>query len=106
MEQEHDRIYRQNEDQYDKIHQNSREIAMLKAELREIKADLIGVTGQNGLRGEIKSMKLESTEREKRIMESLNDLAEKQSAMLKWVVGLLLGAPAVVAAILKVMEAV
>lgn len=96
---ETDRLFRQNKDQYQKIHENTTAIAALRSELECIKVDLIGVTGQNGLRGEFRTYKIESEKRDMAIMETLSEMRKKQEANLKWTVGLIVGVPSLIAAI-------
>ena len=98
---ETDRLYGQNKDQYQKIHDNSQAIAALRSELEGIKVDLIGVTGQNGLRGEFRTYKIESEKRDTAVLKALEEMKHKQENNLKWTVGLLVGVPGVVAAIMR-----
>lgn len=96
---ETDRLFGQNKDQYQKLYDNSQAIAQLRSELEAIKVDLIGVTGSNGLRGEFRTYKVESEKRDTAIMETLANMRKRQEANLKWMVGLLVGVPSMIATI-------
>ena len=102
MADDTDRLFGQNKDQYQKIHDNQVAISDIKQELEALKVDLIGVTGQNGLRGEFRAYKTESEKRDIAVLESLKEMSAKQERNLKWTVGLLLSVPAVVAGIVRV----
>lgn len=99
MSDHSERLYKQNEDQYLKIHENARRIAEIEANMRELRTDLIGATGTNGLRGEFRLYKTESEKREKQILDALD--AMKHS--LQWAIGAMLSAAGVVIAIVRLM---
>lgn len=97
-----ERLFGQNKDQYQKIYDNTAAIAELRKEVEGIKVDLIGVTGSNGLRGEFRQYKSESERRDTAVLKALEEMKDRQSNSLKWTVGLLLGVPSVVAAIVRI----
>jgi len=74
---------RQQDDQYKKLHELGNRIGCVEAEVREVKADLFGVTGQNGLRGEVREIK----------------------RLLRWLIGLVLGVPPALFALQRLLEA-
>ena len=97
---EHDRIYKQNADQYEKIHENSRRLSTLEADMRQLKTDLIGV---NGLRGEFRAHKRENDEQMKALVQSVNDLRKHIGVWLKWTVGTVIAAAGVIVALTGVV---
>lgn len=74
---------RQQDDQYKKLHELGNRVGCLEAGMKEIKADLIGVTGHNGLRGEVREVK----------------------RMLRWLIGIVLSLPPALLAVQKILEA-
>jgi uncharacterized protein YeeX (DUF496 family) len=92
MADEHDRIYRQNEDQYSKIHDNTHRISLLETEVKAIKTDLIGVSGQNGLRGEVRA-----------VTQAMKEMKEQQSANLKWYVGTLISVGVLLGSLIAIL---
>ena len=80
---DHDRLFDQNKDQYDKIYDNTRRVAELETAIREIKTDIIGVTGRNGLRGEFKAFQERADEREKKMLLAMQAI----NTNLKWAIG-------------------
>ncbi len=100
---EHERIYKQNADQYAKIHENSRRLSSLEADMGQLKADLIGVTGQNGLRGEFRAHKRENDEQMKALMRSVDELQGRIGAWFKWAIGTVIAAAGVIVALTGVV---
>lgn len=101
---ETDRLFGQNKDQYQKIHDNSQAIARLQGELMELKTDLVGVTGANGLRGEFRKYRDESETRDKEVLTLISSVQQKQETNLKWTVGLLFGVPSALFGLTRLME--
>ena len=97
MEDDTERLYGQNKDQYRKIHDNATAISAIRTELEALKVDLVGATGNNGLRGEFRTYKIESEKRDDSVLKALAEVQKQQGANLKWTIGLLLGVPAIFA---------
>lgn len=67
-----------------------REIADLRGEVREIRTALVGIDGQNGLRGEVRAFMLEIQQQDRRLEDriieqekALNDRLDEQDAILQ-----------------------
>jgi hypothetical protein len=91
-----DSIKVQNADQFARI-------TKLEEAVSSIRADLIGVSGNNGLRGEFRRYREASTAREEKLLEAVEQIRQHQSATLKWMVGVALGVPSVIGAILAII---
>ena len=111
-------LYRQNDDQYAKIHCNTAAIAKLEARLEALKVDIVGVTGNNGLRGEFRQYRDKSEQREQQILDMIaageqrRELAKKEAEARRhsdqrWRLGIaasaIFGAPSAMVAILRIM---
>ena len=103
---------RQNDDHYKKIDELDHRISAVEGQVMELKADLIGVTGNNGLRGEFRSFRQQNEARENAMLATLNEIKEKQvqsrverheqmERNLKWSVATLLTLSGVAVAIMK-----
>ena len=86
-ERSHDRLFDQNKDQYDRIHENTRRIAEMQTTIHEIKTDIIGVTGRNGLRGEFRAFQERADKREEKMLEAMGAI----NTNLKWAIGTAIG---------------
>lgn len=94
----HDRLFDQNKDQYDKIYENTRKIAEMQTAINEIKTDIIGVTGRNGLRGEFRAFQERADKREEKMIQSMSSI----NTNLKWAIGTGLGLIGTGVAVLRV----
>lgn len=100
MSDEISRVYKQNEDQYSKIHENSARIAALEANMQALKVDLVGVTGNNGFRGEFRQFRTQQEKREEAMVDMIHGVSQKLEEMdrareesKKWYVRIALAVP-------------
>jgi len=105
MSDDSSRLYKQNEDQYSKIHQNSARIATLEASMQALKTDLVGVTGNNGFRGEFRQFRAQQEKREDAMITMIEGVSAKLEQMDKaredskrWIIKVALGVPGSIAA--------
>jgi hypothetical protein len=72
-----DSIKQQNADQYTRI-------TRLEEAVSAIKTDLIGVSGNNGLRGEFRTFQKISREQMSKIADKLEEMDEKREGAKRW----------------------
>ena len=70
--------------------------------LSTLSTEIVGMTGQNGLRGEVRSLRAEMVKMET----DLNRKLDKIGATVKWLAGLAIASPAAVVAAINLLERV
>jgi hypothetical protein len=110
---DHQQIFEQNKDQYDKIHALTDRVSKLEACMESIKTDLIGVTGNNGLRGEFRTYREGSEKREVEIVSMISDLRDtlkgmdaSREASRRWLFGIMIASPAAAVAVVTLISRV
>lgn len=92
-------------DDSSKIHQNSARIAALEASMQALKTDLVGVTGNNGFRGEFRQFRAQQEKCEEAIITMIEGVSAKLEQMAKaredskrWIIKVAIGVPGSIAA--------